>query len=628
MSVKYPAGLWALLSIAVLVIIHLIRHKHEMTAVSSAFLWRLAQQYQKKNRARQRLKRMLLFALQLLAVAAGALMIAQPSVLLPGADTHYVAILDGSSSMQMADGQGQTRFLRACRAVEEDAGRLPWGSRISLILAGDEACLLAEAIGASDLRGALDSAKCGWGKGDLDGAMAIGQQLIREAGASSLCVYTDQEIAAEAPARTVNLASADEWNITIASLSAQGSIHGNLYEATVISRGRDASVAFELYLDGEKQESGQIQLRVNGQIQEGGTVLCRKDEPVSVSVLARQVYDEHDVRLMALAEDGLIEDNEYRLYRSPGKTVRVQLVGENTYFLERVLSVFSQVDLQKAASLREVALKGYDLYVYDSLMPDPMPTDGAIWLINPPYLPGALGVTLGETLRGTALVAERDEESETIRMLTADLTLKNASVVRFREVVSAGRWTSVLRCGSYPVLLADRMESGYARLMMPLRLENTNLPLLGDYVILVRNMLSFSVPPVLPKQDFDSGAKVYPKTHGVCEKQFLQMPDMSVRMLSDTELTEGVCLTVPGGYTLLQEMEEGGERMISFFAHPPLEEGDREKTQAKRLSLDWQRDAESAKANAVQKAELLRVLAGVMLFLLLLEWVVYHREKY
>jgi len=158
MSFVYPAGLLSLLGVGVLILVVLLRRKHEETTLSSTYLWRLALQVQKQNQTIQRLKKALVFVLELLCVILGALLIAQPVITLPGADTGYVAILDGSGSMRLTGADGKTRFARAQEAILRDVDALPWGSRVTVILAGDDAQVLLQSAGAGDVRSALENA--------------------------------------------------------------------------------------------------------------------------------------------------------------------------------------------------------------------------------------------------------------------------------------------------------------------------------------------------------------------------------------------------------------------------------------------------------------------------------------
>lgn len=629
MSFVYPAGLWALLGVLVVVLACLIRQKHDMTGIASTYLWRLAQRIQKKSIAVQRLKRALLFVLQIFSVVLAALLIAQPRVLLPGAGTHHLAVIDGSGSMRIADAQGTTRFSRALDAAQRDAQKLPLGSSVTVVIAGDETSLLADHVSAGEVKDALERAQCGFGEGDFTGAAALCQAMYDEGRATQVCLYTDRDAAGGDNLRVVDLRGEGEWNVSVTSLAAQGSIYGTVFDAQVVSDGRSANVSFELYLDGKKQDEAKMELRVDGGVMEYGAVHCPAGESVTVSLLVRQVYDYADVRLVAVAQDGLAADNEYRLYAAPEKTTRALLVGERTFFLEKALSVFADVALEKAKTPRDAALEGYDLYVFDGCLPDDMPAQGAVWMINPPWTPKNTGIVFGEALMGAGISAVREFENEQLYAITEHLALKDASVVRFREVTSGGRFAPVLLCGRYPVLLAGRSDGGDAQLVMPFDLQDSNLPLLTDYVLLVRGMLNYSVPPMLERQDYASGAQVSPRTLERCRKLFLQTPDMRVRALDPQDGGMDLCLSAPGGYTLMQEMEDGQERLLSFFVHMPQKESRLEAQGGAAFALmTGKQTAEDVQPALAQPVALLRVLAAALVLVLLLEWVVYHREQY
>ena len=632
MSFEYPGGLWSLLGVFVLIAVYLVRKKYDETKVASTYLWRLAQQMQKKRQRTQRLKRALLFVLQLFAVVFAGLLIAQPHMLLPGADTHYIAVIDGSGSMRIADTQGKTRFARALERIEHDAAALPWGSSVSVILASDQAQTAAARVYAgSALHAALESLQCGWGEGDLDKAAEMIKPLHSGKKAPAVCLYTDKEYEQIKGASVVNICAQDDWNVSLDALEAQGSIYGTEFAAQVISHGRDANVTFELYVNGQRQDEANVQMSVNGKEQTQSAVLCPAGEAVSVSVLVKQMYDYSDVRMVAVADDHLPQDNEQRIYQPEKKTARVLLAGKKTYFLAEALSGFERLDVTLASEAAPA--EGYDLYVYDGCMPEQTPQDGAVMMINPPRAPRGSGMVFGETLMGAVLTPVRSLENPAYEALVSNLTLENAAAVRFREVTQAGDFAPVLLCGKYPVLLAGKTPAGYGQLIMPLNLQDTNLPLTADYVVLMHNMLRYTIPPMLDRLSYASGTVVYPQTLPSCSRLYLQTPDMRIAALEKSEAQDGVLLAVPGSYTLMQELESGTERMISVFVHMPQSESEVKavkETQMLDMSIT-ERDEEEIKNQSTEDsryAELTRLLAAALLLVLMVEWVVYQREKY
>ena len=628
MSLTYPAGALALLGLVVLALIWMVRKKYDAAVISSTYLWQLSQRFSKKSKTAQQLKRVLLFVLQAACVLLCALLIMQPLIPLPGADVHAVAVLDASGSMRMTGADGQTRFDRAKEALLEDMEALPWGSTVSVIIAGDEVVAAARRVSTGEAAELAGAAQCGWGVGDVQGALALCDEMASEGAVSQVILYTDKTCEQAENIRVVDVSAQDEWNVSVSSLTAESSIYGTVFTAEVISRGKDANAGFALYLDGVQVEEENLELRVNGEIQEGGVALCPAETAVSVSLLAKQVYDYAGARFAVLAQDGLMEDNEIRLYQQEEKTVRALLMGEKTYFLRKALSVFPRIEVETLDFVREGA-EGYDLYVYDGCMPEKTPQDGAVWLINPPRSPRSAGVVFGDALRGAAMTPVRAPQDETVTALTRDLTLKNAAVIRLREVTQAGRFVPVIECGSCPLLLAGRTDAGFAQLIMPFDLQDSNLPLLPDYVILMRNMLDYSVPPLLARRTFACGTVVYPQMHVRCEKLFLQSPDMSIRSLTREEAEAGVRLGAPGGYTLLQELPGGKEQILDFFVCVPEAESLTRAPQEGRISARLSSAGETMGAAAQKQVfNPKQILAALALVLLIVEWVVYQREKY
>ena len=625
MSFVYPAGLWALLALGVLAVVCLIRRRSEVTPVSSTYLWRLSEQRQKNKGHWRTIKRTLFLAMQFFALALSALLIAQPVIPMPGSGVNMAVILDASASMQMADEDGQTRFARAVEAVERDADKLPWGASVTVVLAGDEAHVAADHVsGGAELRAALESVSCDWGEGDVTGAAALCQKMLDEGSVSTVRLYTDTAYAQAEGLEVVSLCGEDEWNVSVGALETIGSIYGTAFETAVQSFGRSVDVGFELIVDGKVRSAEEIDLSVNGQKQNAQTVYCPEGEVVNVSLLLRQVYDFEEVIVRACVEDGLAPDNAAQIIRQVNYPAHVLLVGENPYFWQKVLEAFPRVELTTAKDWRDAALEGYDVYAFDGCLPDKLPQDGAVWLLNPPRSPREIEVVLGERLMGT-YVKDARADVELSGRLTHGLTLRDVAVARFQEMTAQGALENVLLCGEMPVMAAGTNARGCMQMVMPFDIQESSLPLLPDFVVLVSNMLDASVPVLLSADLVDCGTIVYPQPHPLCSRLFLQTPDMRLETLSPEQSANGVCVDRPGSYTLMQEVR-GQQQAVRFVAQvPQVERTVRNAPQKLVLTQGKQMESDPAHMRVFYPA---RVIAAVLLLLLLAEWGMYHREKY
>ena len=136
MSFLNPAGLWLLLGVPVLILVYLIRVRHEDRPVSSTFIWKLSSRFMKKRLPVQQIKKFLTFLLQLLIIVTVALLAARPAII-SGPSCDYIAIIDGSASMQNADDTGKTRFQYALEEVETLAVQAERGHTVSVLVANN-----------------------------------------------------------------------------------------------------------------------------------------------------------------------------------------------------------------------------------------------------------------------------------------------------------------------------------------------------------------------------------------------------------------------------------------------------------------------------------------------------------
>ena len=628
MSFVYPAGLWALLGLALLVAVCLVRRNSELTPVSSTYLWRLSDQRRKKNRHLRRLKRALYFLLHALEIALAALLIAHPLITMPGSGVDVAVILDASASMRMADTAGETRFSRAIAAVQRDMDKLPWGASVTVVVAGDEADIAADHVSpGTDLRAALEGAVCGWGEGDLDGALALCETMLAEGTISRVCLYTDTQYERAEGIEVVCLSGAEEWNVSLGELNASGSIYGTAFETMVVSHGKGADVTFELTVDGKVQDESAIILRVNGAEQTAQSTYCPAEEETHVSLLLRQVYDYSDVRLIVRAEDGMTADNETRLMKQDAKTARVLLIGEGAYFWEKALGTLPQTELTIEKDLRAATLEGYDIYAFSGCLPDKLPKDGAVWLLNPPRSPREIGVVFGEQLMGT-YVTRAGADGALKERLTQNLALRDVAVARFREMTAQGALENVLMCGEMAVMAAGRNENGCLLIVMPFDLQESSLPLLPDFVVLAHNMTEASAPALIDQKTVNAGEKISLHPHPLCSKLFLQTPDLHLSTLNPNAVSDGIRIGAPGSYTLLQEVR-GEQSVVSFYAQVPVKERTTGTAiEEKPLVLSVGEDVQESKTAEPRIFDPARIMAVLLIALLLVEWGMYHRARY
>lgn len=103
--------------------------------------------------------------------------------------------------------------------------------------------------------------------------------------------------------------------------------------------------------------------------------------------------------------------------------------------------------------------EGYDIYIYEHLMPDQMPTDGIVILWDLDKAPNGSGFTLGGikdySSTGSGLNLSQKMDSPLLEKVNAG----NITVSRFTDIfISDSSYKELLTCDTRPVLLAKDEE--------------------------------------------------------------------------------------------------------------------------------------------------------------------------
>lgn len=614
MKFLHPSGLLLLLGVLLFLLACLLRPRYQERRVSSLYLWQRSERFRKKQLPIQRLKRALLFLLQLSMLLLGVLLAAGPQLALRGSGEDYVAILDVSASMRMADGEGVTRLDRARDALLTRVKALDPGCAVTVITTAP-AQLAERSQSRSEVEYAVAHAACGWGEGDLDGALALAQELLWLRPNAQVEFFTDRDYAGAENLTVIPVAQDGVWNVAATSLTGRLTARGAVFESEITSFGRDEDVTLALYVDGALK-AAQI-------------AACKDGVPATQTWLVEGLASYSRAQVVANVQDALAQDNAAWLCAEPSAAVRALLVGASPFYLQNALDAFPTVSVTVAPDLEAAGpLSGYDLYVFDGCAPEQLPADGSCWLIDPPSVPAETGVVLGEEWLGGALTPALPAQAPVVQALTNGLALTSASALRFREIVDCGALFPVLRCGEMPVLLAGSLARGARLAVLTLDLHDTNLPLLSDYVLLVRNLLAYSMPPMLPALAFVSGERIEATVLPFCQEVYLQSPDGAMAALAQEDGAAAFTPGAPGVYTLLQNRPDALSKFCDFSVHIPESESVPAPGAApQRLALAAQRTASSS-TDPDDLFDPTAFLAAALLLILLVECVVFNREQF
>ncbi|MBR3836985.1 MAG: BatA and WFA domain-containing protein [Clostridia bacterium] len=604
MRLENPAGLWLLLGIPALILIYMLRNRYEEKVVSGTYLWRLSRRFQKTRLPVQRLKKIILFVLQLLFIASCALAASQP-VLVQGETVDYVAILDPSASMQAVDEKGVSRFELAKDMISDLASETLSGHTVTVISAGREpSYLVQQSKSANEVRLALNRAVCENGTANTWEAMDLAQMICDRSPNSKVILYTDTEYSNTSRIQVKNL-NRGEWNVAVTGLEAEKIGEDVTFTATLVSYGLDTTVTCGIKVDGALLDAKSLELAA--------------DTPGTLEFSAPQQGHYETAEVYFELDDALALDNSYALCQTRERTWRVALHSEAPLYLKSALEALGTCETTVFKACSEESLTGFDLYIFDGIFPDAYPEDGSVLQFGVEKMPDGLTAAGRYSQEGT-LTATTDGEHPILQGFLPDDT----AVTHFAPLQGKAGWKTLLYCGADGVLASKEGAYGIVTTVVSFDLHDSNLPLRQGFLKLIQNIVTHSVPSLLGSTDQIAGTTVRLTLPVGAKSLYVEKPDGSIQKFPPTGTSVPVELDQIGVYAAVLETESGGE-YTHFFAHVSREE---ERCAPIDELLEVDRGFAVSGDNPEATRSLWRLAAVLLLLFILTEWGWYYYEEH
>lgn len=628
MKFALPLGLLGLIAIAALILIYILKPKYQDKKVSSTYVWKLSLRYQKRKVPLQWLKSSLLLIVQIIIIIVMAFMMAQPLVVLATKTGEKIVVLEASASMLAEDG-GKTRFDRAVTEIGNLAEKTAAeGDKFTVILAGEDASFVVRrSNSASYVKQKLSEAKCAFTTSDVEEAMSLAEEVLKENPQADVYFYTDCDYEDAGKVTVVNMARS-EWNAAVLDFSAKREKGRYIFTAKIASYGAAAEIAVNLNVDGKAQLPKLAQCEANGTVS------------VVWDALDINEYDSADVHLVA--DDSLVYDNEFYIYRANTAKFKVQLDSVDPGFLYSALHSVEkcQVDLvskpgENTDGTEEPApakTSGYDLYIYDGIYPDTIPTDGAVWLINPPRnLPSSKwGILFNGTRSGDYALTADNVSSETYKKIMNGVSVSSMRSTEYSRAVSYAGYESILRCNGDPVLLA-RDTGGVKTVVLAFDLHMSTLPvLLIDFPLLINNLCNYSMAYTVDNTLYNVGDSVTVNAKADTETMTIKAKYASGEE-EKTEYTEFpvvLDVTKAGAYTVTQTLASGRVVEDSYFVRLPESESVFNFTGKTLVNPIVLSSVGTDTEIENDTMDIYVYFAAVLLALVCVEWGLQYREQY
>lgn len=489
MSILLPMGLLGLIGIAVLILIYILKPNYQQKLVSSTYIWELSLKYRKKKIPVSRLRNLIILICQLLIIAACAMILAQPVIRAEEMESNErIAVIDASAGMLASDGAA-FRFVRAVEQVKELAEEtFSQSGIITVILADTEASFVtrrADATMRDEVLAQLDElarcengvpVHCSYGVADIDAGMELAEQVLEENPSAAVKLYTGKEYIDSGIVDVIDISSENEWNAAIVDASATLDENFYTFSVDVASYGIGANLRVNCEVYGVNGQDVTEMLSLPARCDVGETVTVEfNSDSVDMMIYMFdyvRVYIEAVDTAGAVLTDSFVWDDTFYLYGGTPQKINIQYASPKPNpFVSGILiglrdSLSSRWDIDLTEVRGENAvpeIAGFDLYIFEHTMPEIMPTDGVVFLINPDVSPEGAGITLaaGE-VTGDFTLSAGDAHPITERVNASDIT-----VSKYKQVKMADGFETLLYVGNDPAFMVKN-EPGVKIALMPL----------------------------------------------------------------------------------------------------------------------------------------------------------------
>lgn len=471
-------------------LLYMLRLRRTDMQISSTFLWQQLVRDREANAPWQRLRPNFLMLLQLLILAALVLALARPYQEVDTITTGRIALLiDASASMNATDVDGDSRFQAAQELALDTVGTLGSDDTMTVIRVGEVPEVLAAATrDRTVLRRVINDAEATDGSADWQAALTLAAAGSLGVDELQVVILSDGGLPANLPVipgkvTYVNIGESDS-NIALNVLSTRQLPNQppQLFAQLENYGTEDSRVILELRLDDEFYNSqfytvpaGDVLNIIETELPDNFTTLEARLSPPS----------------NANTTDYLSTDDIAYAVNAESATGNVLIVTEGNTFLTELFENLPGFELTVSSPSQGILRGDYDLMVFDGWLPDDLPTDVDLFIINPDSSNDLFGVT-GESTdtaidQVTGGILQDDER-------TRYLDFSSVAVRNFRTVSDIG-WADYLveTEAGLPLVFAGEVE-GQQIAVMTFALTNSNLPLQIQWPILVSSLMEWYRP--------------------------------------------------------------------------------------------------------------------------------------
>jgi hypothetical protein len=605
-----------------IILLYMLRLRRIETAISSTFLWRQLVRDREANAPWQRLRWNWLMFLQLLILAALVITLARPFTEVKTiTNGRIVLLLDASASMMATDVQPD-RFSAARDIGLDLVDTLGPDDTMTVIRVG----AVPEVLEAASrdklvLREAISDAHPSETSADWVAAMTLAAAGAVGVDELKVVLVSDGGLPADLPAVPGDIrfvpVGASGNNLAISGL-ATSSLPGRAPQLFVRINNYsnvDTDVIVDIRLDDDETifDAHRYTVPANGYYD-----IFETDLPEDFDTLTAHLTMPSN----AATDDFLAVDNVAYSVRDRSGAGRVLLVTKDNLFLRQIFRSLHGVELFEINPLDGMPNQDFDLYVFDTYLPDDLP-DGDLLIVNPPYNTDFFSV--GQAVEGTGTISV-DEDDPRTRNLAPYM-----NTVRMQEFHELGNvdWAKRLAwIDRYPIVVAGEIDARQiAVLPFDAHYPNTDLVLQPAWPILMAELASWFSPPRITdvNDSLTPGAPVTVRFIENADEAMIRLPNDDELNLSPDDRSDVVFADTfqPGLYRV--ELRRDGDEFkseqfaVNLFAPEESQIAPQNTIQVGELAVNPDARTETG------RREFWPWVAGIGLLILVVEWWFYHR---
>lgn len=502
MKLQAPWNLIFTAFIPLIILMYILKQKFEEREVSSLYLWEKAIRDSEVNTPWQKLKKNILMFLQIAVVLLIVLSLCDPYLFANSSDAENIIIVIDNTGSMNARYKNTTRFKAAVSNAEEVIKNSAAGRTITIITSSIHPKVEITTNNKKEALLKLDSIKASNSRGDIKEVLSLIDALAKQQNNATSLIYTDNPLNMEGvKGKLISMSSKCE-NVSIDYISH--SIQDDKLNVLVrVTNRNEKNVKREVSLYGDGQLLTIAEIEIEGF---STKTVYFNDIPKGSSYLSAEITE----------KDDLMEDNVIYDIVSQSEKKKVLLVSDKNIFLERAFASINNIEIFKANNA-DIKTDGYNLYIFDGILPNIMPSRGSFLILNPPSGKGIIEVD-GSTGGGKSSI-----EKHPLTRYVEAACFDTASIRK----TNVPNWAEVLiKVGKNPGVMAGNMN-GRKICIINFDLHNSEFPLTPEFPIFIYNISQYLI-----------GTGIDGKTSYTCGE------GISIDLLPDAE---AAAMTLPSG---------------------------------------------------------------------------------